>query len=301
MSSAAIRVLLADSIDYAGLFPPAALALEEVAANYAAYRIQSDRWALGRLVVPAACVAELSRAAKKTQAPNDGPWQISALIGANSAADLEAIRLINQTDAEHLVVDAIELRAATAGEVEKAVTEIKGVLGSDMARSTYVEVPVVDDPGILIAAVASNGARAKIRMGGVTPEVFPTPASVARFIGCCARSRVVFKATAGLHHPCRGQFRLTYADDAPVGTMFGFLNIFVAAAHSFVGTDESIVVDVLEERDAAAFHFSEQGVEWRGMQLTLGQLADARSNFIIAFGSCSFREPIDDLTRLGLA
>ena len=53
-----VRELLVDAIDYAGLFPPAGLGMEETVRNYAAYRKSPDRWALGKLVVPVARLAE---------------------------------------------------------------------------------------------------------------------------------------------------------------------------------------------------------------------------------------------------
>jgi hypothetical protein len=34
--------------------------------------------------------------------------------------------------------------------------------------------------------------------------------------------------------------------------------------------------------------------------LTLDQLRHARTSFALAFGSCSFREPVDDLRHLAL-
>ena len=46
----ALRALLTECIDYAGLFPPAALSMDEAVANYAAYRAGQDAWALGRIV-----------------------------------------------------------------------------------------------------------------------------------------------------------------------------------------------------------------------------------------------------------
>ena len=42
----ALVTLLNQSVDYAGLFPPAALDLETVASNYADYRHGAQRWML---------------------------------------------------------------------------------------------------------------------------------------------------------------------------------------------------------------------------------------------------------------
>ena len=47
MPVAALRALLENAIDYAGLFPPADLALEQALKNQAAYVRSPDRWMLG--------------------------------------------------------------------------------------------------------------------------------------------------------------------------------------------------------------------------------------------------------------
>ena len=55
----ALRTLLAGLIDYAGLFPPAALDMAEAARNYEAYRAGPHSWALGRFIVPSARLSEV--------------------------------------------------------------------------------------------------------------------------------------------------------------------------------------------------------------------------------------------------
>ncbi len=82
--------------------------------------------------------------------------------------------------------------------------------------------------------------------------------------------------------------------------MFGFLNVFVAAAFARFGMQEQELVVVLEESRVNAFEFSDVGLAWRDHSLALHQLADARGSFATSFGSCSFSEPIDELRQLGL-
>jgi hypothetical protein len=148
--------------------------------------------------------------------------------------------------------------------------------------------------------VQRAGARAKIRTGGVTADAFPTARQIARFIHRCAELGVPFKATAGLHHPVRGEYRLTYRPDSPSAIMFGFLNVFVAGALAAVGASEDELVEVLDERRAAAFAFADDGLRWRNRHLTLDELARTRASLATTFGSCSFREPVDDLQELAL-
>src|SRR5436190_17389433 len=54
-----LRVLLEGVIDYAGLFPPAKLPLDQALRNYARYRHEPEGWMLGRFVCPASRLVEL--------------------------------------------------------------------------------------------------------------------------------------------------------------------------------------------------------------------------------------------------
>ena len=293
MSSATLRALLAELIDYAGLFPPAALPMADIVANYGSYRASSDSCALGRLVVPASRLGEFSGAIAPLDA-GAGVWRVSALIGDDAAADARIIAEASACDAGHITVDTVEVKAATTSAIAAAVK----VLGE--SRTIYIEIPLVDDPQSLVEQIRHSGARAKVRTGGVTKDVFPTAAQLARFISVCAARDVPFKATAGLHHPLRGEYPLTYAADAARGTMFGFLNVFLAAAFARAGMPEDTLARLLDERDAAAIRVTDTSVTWCGAVLSTDEITAARRALAIAFGSCSFREPIDDLHRLGL-
>lgn len=188
----ALHILLDGLIDYAGLFPPAALSMEEAVASYDAYRRGEYRWALGRFVVPAERLAEVPRS-----------FSVSVLAKADAMP----------------AVDVLEIKASD-DETIRSIAENRG------SRTVYVEVP--DER--LLDAVADHGLRAKIRTGGVTAEAIPTAERVASFIRACRDRNIPFKATAGLHHPLRCVRPLTYEADAPKAMMHGFLNVFVAAA-----------------------------------------------------------------------
>ncbi|MBO9610123.1 MAG: hypothetical protein J7639_29460 [Paenibacillaceae bacterium] len=51
---ASMKAFMGQIIDYAGLFPPAALPLESAIRHYAAYRSGPDGWMLGNFVLAAA-------------------------------------------------------------------------------------------------------------------------------------------------------------------------------------------------------------------------------------------------------
>src|SRR5262245_36679187 len=56
-----LRALLANVIDYAGLFPPAKLPLDQAIRNYVHYRDDPESWMLGRFIIPASRLHELDR------------------------------------------------------------------------------------------------------------------------------------------------------------------------------------------------------------------------------------------------
>src|SRR5688500_666228 len=112
-----IHALLRGAIDYAGLFPPAALAMPAAAARYAEYRASDDAWALGRFVVPATRLAELERTVSVL--PGDAatsPWALSVLLGANLAADAAVITARDRGESP-LRAEALEARANAADDV----------------------------------------------------------------------------------------------------------------------------------------------------------------------------------------
>jgi hypothetical protein len=80
--------------------------------------------------------------------------------------------------------------------------------------------------------------------------------------------------------------------------MYGFLNVFLAAVLIYIGESEETALAVLEETDASAFSFETGAIDWRGKRVTTDQILASRAEFAIAFGSCSFREPVDELANL---
>jgi hypothetical protein len=220
-----------------------------------------------------------------------GAWPLAVLAGAADAAALDAF---NAAHSARWTIDTVEAKASSSADV--------AALAAALAPrfTVYVEIPVRDDPSLLLTAIAGADLRAKIRTGGVTADAFPAAADVVRFIALCARLGLAFMATAGLHHPLRGEFALTYAPDSARGTMYGFLNVFLAAALLHGGQREADVAPVLEERDARAIVVDDDGISWRGRRVDRAAIRAARRTFAGSFGSCSFEEPVADLESLNL-
>jgi len=301
-AAASLAALLAGAIDYAGLFPPASLAIDAAAGVYLRHLAGPHRGLLGRFVVPAAqldALAGAARALNPRPASGDGPgrWPLTALASLPAAADVERILRFNERHAEghewRARVEAIEVRAATPDETRAAARDAGGL-------ELFVEVPAHPVPLALLEAVVEAGGRAKVRTGGTNPEAFPPPGRLAAWLAYCAGLRLPFKATAGLHHPIRAVRPLAGSADSPRAAMHGFVNVLMAAALLRADRiDAQKAAALLDERDPAAFAFDDQQAAWRGESLATTELADARA-FALGFGSCSVDEPIEDLAALGL-
>lgn len=296
--ASSMRLLLNRIVDYAGLFPPASLDMASAVGQYAEHASGPFAWAMGRFVLPSARLEEFERdGAAALPHESARSWALSALVSSDVEEDIERIVQFNERHRDvrsgAVLVDTVELKVHGRGEVAHAAELL------DRHFASYMEVPVAEDPAELIAAIADTHAKAKIRTGGVTPEAFPATAQVVRFIASCVEHGVAFKATAGLHHPWRGEYRLTYAADAPSGTMYGCLNLLLATAALHAGLGEGAATRLLEERDRESVEFDEAGLRWRGAGISIDAVRRARES-MVAFGSCSFREPIEDLRGMSL-
>jgi hypothetical protein len=286
----AIRALMMGMIDYAGLFPPAALDMKAVVRNYAQYVSGEDSWALGRLVVPVLRLPEFTAAFNEICCDErEIAWLISVLGTDDPIENDSRIAAFAQGAA---LVDAVELRADAPEIAERLLS------GLPDGVTAYVEFSP-DKASEILPILARNGARAKIRMGGLTPDSFPSSEAVAQFLIGCADAQVPFKATAGLHHALRGEYPLTYEDGSPSATMHGFVNVFLAAALAWLGKEEDLIIATLAEKSPQELRFTEDGVRWHDNALTIGQIGSIRRDFGIDFGSCSFQEPIEEVKALG--
>jgi hypothetical protein len=278
--------------------------------NFARYLRSEHEWMLGRFICPVSQLEAFSRAAGPlmpgTYATSGyreyaagEPWRLSAIIDGNLHANLETIEEFNARHASEQNgqgrIDTIELKVTDVGAIDTALDVIPANL------HPFFEFPVSSDPRGFIAALAGNQAAAKIRTGGITADAFPESEQIAAFMVACVAASVPFKATAGLHHICRGDNKLTYEPDSRSTVMHGFLNVFVGAAAAMSRrADPSLVAAILNERDRSMFKFSEEGVQVRDVRIDTMNLARVREIFALSFGSCSFEEPVAELTSAGI-
>ncbi|MDB4899932.1 MAG: hypothetical protein JWN53_1740, partial [Gemmatimonadetes bacterium] len=159
-ASATVRALVAQLVDYAGLFPPAALAMSDAVSSYAAYLESPDAWMLGRFVVPVSRLDELAADAARYTGSRPDPWKIAALASADLATEARHIDAFNAAHAGRLLVDVVETKATTPDAVRAAA---RSALPAWML---YVEIPIAEEPRPLVDAARAVGARIKVRTGG---------------------------------------------------------------------------------------------------------------------------------------
>jgi len=290
----AVTAALAGLIDYAGLFPPSGLPLDVVADQFGRYRTGRHAWMLGRLVVPANRLADAEAAAHRAGASVDEPWRVSALVGTAEQSDAIAATMVDDHHRPRSVrVESVEAVATSANDIARLAT----IWPIEFER--YVEIPSDPDPAPLMGALSAAGLFAKIRAGGLTPDRFPTTAQIARFLVRARDAGVPMKATAGLHHALRGDYRLTYEPESAKTTMHGFVNLVLAATLLAAGKiDEELADACLDDDRPEVFKLSGRAGSWLNGVVTYSELSHARRSLLRSVGSCSFDEPVVEIEAL---
>jgi hypothetical protein len=317
-----VNTLLESVVDYAGLFPPASLPLEQSLRNYAELGRSAQSWMLGRFVCPVSALNDLGPLTQALFA-SDEPCPVSAIgaehpLRAESVRDLRQIGHFRHTYGQQAFIDALEVRLpheTITDWDELLVAEGLNVLAGRLSEHGFNALGVFVEPVFdgdwndtiqnVVAALrkhdvehgdpAPNRIGLKLRTGGAVAGNIPTPEQLAFAILTCRESDIPLKLTAGLHQPL-------YHFDTPLATyVHGFLNVLVAAVLAQArGIDEATVQQILTEKDAHAFDFDDERVRWRELEATNGEIETARRELLVAFGSCSFDEPRHALQKLNL-
>lgn len=292
----AFHSLLASTVDYAGLFPPAKLDLEPALATYRNARRSPESWMLGSFVIARSRLAELEAVVENylPEAGAGSAWSLSVVLDDTEGDLVRSFDELRSRWQGRMLVASVEVPPKSVAEI----AALEARLPEDVV--TFFEVPLDESTDRRLEAVAGCGAEAKIRMGGVVAKAFPSVPEVARFLLACKTLGVPFKATAGLHHPLRGPQVIVPGQNATCW-MHGFLNLSLAAVLLSVGAiADDELVEVLSESESTAFSFSHGRIVWRDREVTVEQIERSRRSFFSSFGSCSFEDPIQDLAALGL-
>ena len=329
-----LRTFMNGLIDYAGLFPPADLPLNEAISEYISQIKSDNSQMLSRFIIHTSKLDELDEFLPLFE--DIGPLRISVLGGGGNSDD-EYLNKINQNitnindyrekHGNKIEIDVIECKMPTnspaKSTMEKATTSLnKNGLTHyhEFAELPYVGINYSTEqdessweqditPTVKLISKLDN-AGIKLRCGGIVKEAFPSVEQVAAMIQTCVIIGVPMKFTAGLHHPIRH-----FADEYDE-YMHGFINTFGAGvfATTFPKPKNSqekyrmfiLLSHMIDDQNAENFSFTNDSMTWKvgddrdtQFEIDAETIENARKNGMISYGSCSFQEPIDDLTQLG--
>jgi hypothetical protein len=292
----AVRAAFAALIDYAGLYPPAQLPMADSVSEYIAAGAGSHAWMLGRFIVPASRLNELLTMVKGK------PAALSVMVDAgidprswlpNVQNSLTHIAHLHSNETR-VRVEALEITLAPLQTNRETYDAAIGQFAAAAQQAGLRDVPAFVElprdsrreallPGAMYA-LARHRLGGKVRCGGVTAQATPQPIEIASFIANATEEGVAYKATAGLHHPIR------HFNEEAGFVMHGFLNVLVASLRARHGATIEQLEAVIASENPAQLQLDEDAGEVQAMR---------RESFI-AYGSCSFSEPIEDLQSLGL-
>ena len=83
--------------------------------------------------------------------------------------------------------------------------------------------------------------------------------------------------------------------------MYGFFNIFLGGmlALKFDFNNDQLI-EILTDENDLNFIFNEDEFNWKNYKITNKEIEQFRSKNFISYGSCSFDDPRQDLTNLGI-
>jgi hypothetical protein len=296
-TSQSSRAFFSQLIDYAGLFPPAALKFSNALENYQQYISSPKSWMVGRFIVGSSHLDDIEKSLTSVAPGTDIEL---VLVTKNLDNDLQKIAKLVGESAKKVHLGCVEMqldsKAGLRRQIEDAVKSIPNVI-------YFFEVPygpnwegLFDEAVSITQQLPSGSPRAglKVRCGGLEPQQVPAPARVAHALYACAQARVPIKFTAGIHKPFRCE-----APKEGSCTAHGYFNILFAALSAFsakAGKDQlkAIIVESKETHPA----FTDDGINWLGIEISTEQIEHLRKNFVIGFGSCSVDEPLEEAERL---
>ncbi len=324
-----LRPFLSHIVDYAGLYPPSELPLEEAFRKYLSHIEQKESWMLSKFVVGTGLLRDLITLID-AEPESPSPFKIT-LVGAASD-DLDSFKkVIDNTVSviknalasteKKIRVSTLEIKVPLACLKEENSSDLQAAIEytvQSMAKSEtlpyqiFFEVPGfefdIDYAKELVQGIHTHNewlesnekenycfSGFKIRCGGVEAFQFPPSDYLAEAITFSRENAVPLKFTAGLHHPVR------HFNDSVQTKMHGFLNVFGASLLSYSKKlSATELLEILNDENASNFSFDETEFSWKGQSVSFEELHMLRDLSVTSFGSCSFDEPVEDLQKLNL-
>ena len=329
-----LRTFMNGLIDYAGLFPPADLPLNEAIEEYVSQLKSNNSSMLSRFIIHTSKLNDLEQFLPLFT--DLDALRLSVLGGGGNSDDdylnkitgnIADITKFREKHGEKIEIDVIECKMPSNSPSRKTMVEVTTLLNENglthyheflklpeinMNYSTDVDESIWDEEIVptveLLSKMKNTGI--KLRCGGVVKEAFPTVEQIAAMIQTCVIAEVPMKFTAGLHHPIR-HFAEEYDE-----YMHGFINTFGAGifATTFPKPNNLqekyrmfiLLSHMIDDQNAENFSFTNNSLIWKvgddrdtEFEIDDEKIKTAREKSMISYGSCSFQEPIDDLSQLG--
>ena len=324
-----LRTFMEGLIDYAGLFPPAELPLNEAIKEYISQVKSRNSSILNRFIIHTSKLDDLDEFMPLFD--EVGPLNLSVLGGGGNNDDeylnkirenIDCINAYREKHAEKILIDIIECKMPSNSPSKNVMKEATNLLNQN-GLTHYHEFKELPQVGItysteqdesnwdeeivstveMISEFDNSGI--KIRCGGIVKEAFPSVEQVAAMIQTCVTVDIPLKFTAGLHHPIRH-----YAEEYGE-YMHGFINTFGAGilATTFPKPKNLqekyrmfiLLSHMIDDQNAENFRFGKDSMTWKvgddretEFEININQIKTAREKNMISYGSCSFQEPIDD-------
>ncbi|MDK1027113.1 MAG: hypothetical protein QGM49_07290, partial [Actinomycetota bacterium] len=285
-------------IDYAGLFPPASLDMDDAVVAYRRALASPQSWVAGRFLCRASQLTDLAASATASLVAGDQPWEIgvifdlppgeSAALATDFHAEMDPVMTVAAAEARLDEPTAVRV-GALLDAILAIAPDVVPFVEVDRSASLRDQVELITDG--LEQRHRVGGA--KIRCGGVSPDLVPTPGEVAEFIMAATTRSLPFKATAGLHQPIR------HFDEELGVERHGFVNLLMASTFAASGMDRAVLEAVIAEVDPDAFAISTAFASWRDHEVPGSALRRTRQSGFVSYGSCDFDEPVEALRALG--
>jgi hypothetical protein len=287
-----LETLVGGLFDYAGMFPPANLELDAAIWESArSPRLARPHMVAADLVVPVDDLLRLDEERMRMAGFGDTEAKV-CVVGVEATKLAQAVAKVqdfNATRAGILRVVSLETHGTTfpAAALRDAIQALP--------RSQLFIEPRMPDAswarnadGILRLLQRIPGIGLKVRGSGATAIASGT---LGWLIPQVVALGVPFKATAGLHHP---------VVEERYGNPLGFVGL-AAALRLRQALGDAFPIDEVQrcvaETDAKAFSFDGE-LSWRGHAVRVQDVAAAKGRQAFTIGSCSLREPDEDLVRL---
>ncbi len=310
-----LNIFMQELLDYAGLYPPTNLTLQESLDNFSNYYFHKQKDWLGNFILPVNKIDETILILKEQNTfqklNNKACFSIIISTCENISEysnilenDILLIKKLIHKFENKIIIESIELfppKEIFKSNNSNKTIDILNILkdkfsGIKSIKQLYCEIPFIENMNQYVEQISnfnahySNKFAVKLRTGGVTPAQIPPAIQIAKAIRICAEQKVPVKATAGLHVPVPN-------DNRHVGArLHGFLNIFSCFLLCYdnlmsIEKMEKIILDY----SYSNFKFTENGLCIEDNFISNEKMTELRKSFIKSFGTCSFLEPIDHL------